>query len=366
MLKTVLQIVPRVPGGLDGVGDYALTLAAKLGDKFQCPTVFATPDASSSTSVRNFEVRALNRVCDRVDQFDRILLHYVNYGYQKRGVPFGLLSILRRMCRQHRGKLLTIFHELYASGPPSSSAFWLQPIQIHLTKSVARLSDECVVSSENFQQELQRLVPNARIHLHPTPSGLEEPTLSRQQIVNRDPHRWAVVGGTMLSKRSLRSFARAIQSIPQSVAPRALFVLGGNENPATHSVLSELRIESDYRPRIAAADASEILETCSFAWFDYFRRPNVETSVILKSSAFAAACAHGVIPVLPHRGTPISIEGDRLAGPFFVEPNAREIPHEQNRAEVAQKIYDWYQRHASSECLVRGVAAALDLDRPNK
>jgi len=292
-----------------------------------------------------------------------MLLHYVNYGYQKRGVPFGLLSILRRMRRQHRSKLLTIFHELYASGPPSSSAFWLQPIQIHLTKSVARLSDECIVSSENFQHELQRLVPNAQIHLHPTPSGLEEPTLSRQQIVNRDPHRWAVVGGTMLSERSLRSFARAIQWIPPSLAPRTLFVLGGSENPATHSLLSELRIESDYRPRIAAADASEILETCSFAWFNYFHRSDVETSVILKSSAFAAACAHGVIPVLPHRGTPISIEGDRLAGPFFVEPNVREIPDEQNRAEIAQKIYDWYRRHASSECLVPDVAAALDLDR---
>jgi len=366
VLKTVLQIVPRVPGGLDGVGDYALTLAAKLRDQFGCRTVFATPDASSSTSVRDFEVRPLDRICDPIHEFDRILLHYVNYGYQKRGVPFGLLSIVRRTRRQHRGKLLTIFHELYASGPPSSSAFWLQPIQIHLTKSVARLSDECIVSSENFQQELLRLAPNARIHLHPTPSGLEEPTLSRQQIVHRDPHRWVVIGGTVLSERSLRSFARAIQWIPQSVAPRTLFVLGGNENPVTQSLLSELRIESDYRPRIAAADASEILETCSFAWFDYFRRSDVETSVILKSSAFAAACAHGVIPVLPHRGTPISIDSNRLAGPFFVEPNAREIPDELNRAEVAQKIYDWYRHHASTECLARGVAAALGLDRPSQ
>src|SRR4029077_2010567 len=189
-LSTILQIVPRVPGGIDGVGDYALTLATNLRDKFGWATVFTAPDASSSTTIRNFEAQPLDHVQDQLARFDHILLHYVNYGYQKRGVPFGLLSMLRRMRKHHRGKLLTIFHELYASGPPSSSAFWLQPLQIHLTRKVARLSDECIVSSGNFSSELKRLVPNARIHLHPTPSGLEEPSLSPQQIANRDPHQW--------------------------------------------------------------------------------------------------------------------------------------------------------------------------------
>jgi len=206
VLKTALQIVPRVPGGIDGVGDYALTLAAKLRDKFQCATVFATPDASRATNVRGFDVRPFDTVRDEVRQFDHILLHYVNYGYQKRGIPFGLLSILHRLRRQSRCKLVTVFHELYASGPPWRSEFWLQPLQVYLAKSIARLSDECIVSSENFLRELQRLVPNAPAHLHPVPSGLEEPSLSAGQIADRDPHRWVIVGGTVLAQRSVRSF----------------------------------------------------------------------------------------------------------------------------------------------------------------
>jgi hypothetical protein len=359
-LSAILQIVPRVPGGIDGVGDYALTLAANLRDKFGCATVFATSDVSSSTIVRNFEVRPLYRVQDQVGEFDHILLHYVNYGYQKRGVPFGLLSILRRIRRHHRGKLLTVFHELYASGPPSSSAFWLQPLQIHLTKSVARLSDECIVSSENFSRELQRLAPRARIHLHPTPSGLEEPSLSPTQIGSRGPHRWVIVGGTVLAERSLRSFVRVIQWIPEPIAPRTLFVLGGNENPASRSLLAELAIESDYRPRIASTDASEILRTCSFTWFNYFHRPDIETSVVLKSSAFAAACAHAVIPIFPHRAAPISIDGDHLPGPFFIETEDRKVPELEELPRIAADVYNWYQRHASSERLAQGIAHALD------
>ena len=112
---------------------------------------------------------------------------------------------------------------------------------------------------------------------------------------------------------------------------------------------------------MAAADASEILKICSFGWFNYFHRPDVETSVILKLSAFASACAHGVIPVFPHRGSAISLNGDRLPGPFFVEPDCREIPDAQSRAKIAADIYSWYQRHASSESLVQGIAETLSL-----
>ena len=361
-MSTLLQIVPKFPGGIDGVGDYALTIAKRLRDKLACDTVFATFKTSSTENAAGFEVLSLDRLLDNVSRkYDHTLLHYVNYGFQKRGVPFRLLSILRELRRQHRGRFVTIFHELYASGPPWTSAFWLQPLQIHLAKSVARLSNACIVSSVNFRSEVQRMIPNAHVELHPVPSGVGEPSLSPDQIADRDPHRWAIFGGTALVERSLRSFRQLLLRIPDSIAPRKLFVLGGDDNPVARSLLVKLAVESDYRPCIAAADASEILKTCSFGWFNYFHRPDVETSVILKSSAFASACAHGVIPVFPHRGSAISLDGDRLPGPFFVEPDCGEIPDAQSRAKIAADIYSWYQRHASSESLVQGIAETLSL-----
>ena len=361
-MNTLLQIVPRIPGGLDGVGDYALTIARKLRDGFGCATTFATFKASSPQNAGGFEVIPLERLReDAPAKYDHVLLHYVNYGFQKRGVPFRLLSILRELRRQHRGRLLTIFHELYASGPPWTSAFWLRPLQIDLAKSVANLSDACIVSSDNFRRELRRMVPHAEIELHPIPSGLGEPSLSAEQIANRDPHRWAIFGGTGLAERSLRSFRQIIGRIPEPIAPRSLFVLGGNENPATRSLLVDLEIESTYRPSIAAADASEILRTCSFAWLDYFHRPDVETAIILKSSAFASACAHAVITVLPYRGSAIAIDGDRLPGPFFVAADRAQVPGAEARARIAGDIYAWYQRHVSSELLIERIAEMIGL-----
>jgi hypothetical protein len=361
-LSTLLQIVPRVPGGIDGVGDYSLTVAEKLRAKFRCDTLFATFKTSSGENAAGFEVVPLESlISDAARKYEHTLLHYVNYGFQKRGVPFRLLSILRELRRQHHGKLITIFHELYASGRPWSSAFWLQSLQIQLAKSVGRLSDACIVSSDNFLSEVKRLVPTAPVELHPVPSGLGEPSLSPNQIADRDPHRWAIVGGTGLAERSLRSFRQLLGRIPESIAPRKLLVLGGIDNLSTRSLLGDLTLESDYRPRIPAADASEILRTCSFAWFNYFHRPDVETSVILKSSAFAAACAHAVIPVFPHRGSAVSLDGDRLPGPFFIESDRCEIPDAQVRPQIAADIYAWYQRHASSEHLIQGIAKTLGL-----
>ncbi len=361
-MSTLLQIVPRVPGGIDGVGDYALTIAERLRTKFGCDTLFATFKTSPAERAGGFEVLSLDDLPDDASRkYDHTLLHYVNYGFQKRGIPFRLLSILRGLRHQHPGKLVTIFHELYASGPPWMSAFWLRPLQIRLAKSVGRLSDACIVSSDNFRRELQGMVPNAHVELHPVPSGLGEPSLSPKQIIDRDPHQWVIWGGTALVERSLRSFRQLLARIPDSIAPRKLFVLGGVDNSVTRSLLVDLAVESDYRPRIAAADASEILNTCSFAWFSYFRRPDVETAVILKSSAFAAACAHAVIPVFPHRGSVVALEDDCLPGPFFVEPDCSEIPGAQDRAKIAADIYSWYRRRASSGSLVQGIAKALDL-----
>ena len=135
--------------------------------------------------------------------------------------------------------------------------------------------------------------------------------------------------------------------------------MGGHENPATRSLLADLAIESDYRPQIAARDASEILQTCSFAWFNYFHRHDVESAMVLKSSAYAAACAHAVIPIFPHGGSPISIERDTLPGPFFVSRDKKDVPTDADRAAIAQSIYDWYQRYASSRCLSKAVAEML-------
>lgn len=358
--------MPRTPGSFDGVGDYALTVARKLHQLFRYETIFAAHDGAGAAHAGGFEVRSLEKQESSQlsgADFDHVILHYVNYGYQERGIPFALVPVVRELRQNCRGHFLAIFHELYASGPPWKSAFWLQPLQKRIARTIAQLSGVCLVSSESMLRQLGRLAPNAEGFVYPVLSNFGEPDLAPEQFMQRDPHRWTICGGTSLVERSLKSFRKIMNRIPEEISPRQLSVFGGNDSSTVRSLLLDLGIPTDYRPRIAAADASGILSTSSFVWLDYFDRPGVPTDVLLKSTAFAAACAHGAVPIFPQRCSVISVEADPLPGPFFIELPLSELPAAHARAKIAARFYDWYQRHASSNHLARGIARALELSQ---
>lgn len=343
------------------MGDYALQLAKVLRQRHECQSIFAPATPTPAGDVDGFEILpSLASLVNTssIEKYDDVILHYVNYGYERRGVPLSLPSLLRRLRRSYRGRLLTIFHELYASGPPWKSAFWLQPLQKKIAREIARFSDAAVVSNETIHAQLQELAPGVQPLVLPVISNFGEPTLSPAQLADRDPHRWAICGGAALVARSLQTFCAIQNRIPDSFSARKLFVLGGTDNPAVRATLSALSsLQTDYRPEVDRAEASQILSTCSFAWLDYFHRRDVPTTAILKSTAFAAACAHGIIAVFPHPGSVISLREDRLPGPFFVAAGRSELPPD--RARAAAEVYAWYQRNAASECLARGIAQAL-------
>lgn len=353
---TILQILPRALSGRDGVGDYARTLAANLERHHGLTTAFVSKGEGSHLV---FPMRA-GPGEQRLDHYTAIVLHYVNYGYSRRGVPLWLPPVLRRLQRASGVRQITVFHELYASGSWRQSAFWLRPLQVRVARAIAAISDVCVVSSEVARQQLESLVAEIRIIVHPVFSNLGEPVLSPAEIAGRDPHRWIICGGTELIERSLRSFLPAAFLIPERFAPRELFVVGGSDNSGVRQTLNgEKKIRSHYYPQVEAKIASEILAGCAFGWMDYFHHPDVPMPVILKSTAFAAYCAHGVIPVLPHSGSVIGLGGDALPGPFFVALSAQNLPLESERAAAAQLIHSWYGRNASSSHLAASIAAAI-------
>ncbi len=358
--------MPRTPGSFDGVGDYALAAARKLRHLFGYETIFAAHDSSGAANVDGFEVRPFQ--VQEVSQlsgaeFGHVILHYVNYGYQARGIPFALVPIVRELRHHCHGRFLTIFHELYASGPPWKSSFWLQPFQKRIAKTLTQLSSVCLVSSESMWRQLGSLASGAEAIVNPVLSNFGEPNLSSDQFGRRDPHRWTICGGTALIERSLESFRMIIDRIPEEISPRQLSVLGGNDSSMVRALLPHLGIQTDYRPRLTPADASGVLSASSFVWLDYFTRPGVPGDVLLKSTAFAAACAHGAIPVFPHQSSVISVETDPLPGPFFIGPAHAELPAADDRAQIAAGFYDWYQRHASSNLLAHGIGRALQLSQ---
>jgi hypothetical protein len=327
--RTILQIVPRAPGSLEGVGDYAAILAQRLEEAQEFQIAFAT---AAELRDENWQPPTATTA---------VILHYVNYGYDARGVPLWLPAKLRRIQKICGGKTVTIFHELYAAGSWRRSAFWLQPLQKLIARAIAQSSAICIVSSEIVADQLKKLAPEAAVVVRPVMSTFGEPRLSAEQFATRDSRRWVICGGTELIRRSVRSFP----------GDRELFVIGGSEQPEIRGRLDD----AHYFPNVEAAAASEILAGCAFGYLDYFETANIRTAAVLKSTSFAAYCAHGVVPVFPSGGSAISLDDDALPGPFCLT----NVPTEAERSAVAEATYEWYQRHGSSTHLAASIAEAL-------
>ncbi len=358
----VLQIVPRVSDNPDGVTDYALNLARNLLAQYRLTTVFAAAEPSQISEKEGFKIASMAEGGVPRDKSAHVILHYVNYGYQKRGLPFSSLPVWRALRQSCRGRFLIIFHELFASGPPWKSEFWVQPLQKKIARDVARLGDARLVSSELMRQSLEKLVPGLDVIVHPVPSAFGEPVTDPAQLRERDNHRWLICGGTALVERSVHSFVRIAGMIPANIAPRNLVVVGGTENSKVPQMLKTLAdIHYEYHPAVSPKTASQILSTCAFAWLDYFTAGSAIPDLLLKSSSFANVCAHAVVCVTPRVSSAISLNGDSLPGPFAIAHSEVKLPSPNERPDVAREIYNWYHRHASVTTLMQVVAKALQL-----
>jgi hypothetical protein len=359
--RNVLQILPRAPGTFDGVGDYALALARGLRDKHGIDSVFVARETQGRNEVESFLIFPLqefSRARASKETCDGVILHYVNYGFQKRGVPVTLVSFLRSLRHDCGGARLVIFHELYASGPPWRSEFWLRPLQKKIARDLARLADARFVSCESMGEQLEKLSGEENVIVQPVVSTWGEPALNQSQLRERDPRCWIISGGTALIERSLRSFLKIVKQLPPEIAPRKLLLVGGEPNPHLRALLNiPAPFTAEYFPAISPDDAAPHFSAAAFAWIDYFDSRAVPADVLLKSSTFVSLCAHGVISVTPGISGPIAIKGDTLPVPFSLG----KMPTSSERADAAVETYRWYHRHASAASLHKAVAQQLQL-----
>lgn len=365
MRNTVLQIVPRLPGTFDGVGDYALNLAKALASDHGITTTFLVAGKTAVPSVGNFAVISgldPESCGELVQKFEHVILHYVNYGYQPRGVPLGLQTFVQQLRARLPGRWVTTFHELYASGPPWKSEFWLRPLQVRIARALIDASTSCVVSNAPIEEAIHAHDRRKKVYLAPVLSNFGEPTLN--DFGGASPRRWAICGGTALIARSVRLFEQLRHLIPDAFAPERLDVIGGHEEIAISAILERLHrsrpsLTSAYHPEVSVEQASQILRKAAFGWIDYFGAGKMWPQMILKSTAFAAFCAHGIVPILSHREDTITIDGDPLPGPYYMTQAAANFPAAEKVREIQRQVYAWYHAHGDSRQVARVYAEAL-------
>lgn len=344
----VTSLVTNLPPTIDGVGDYALILARELRKYFNIETHFVVANITwqgstqiegfTVSKVRNCSVNSLLAVLPH-ECFSPtpILLHYVNYGYAKRGCPVWLVDGLQSWQAQYSNRsLVTMFHETFAFGPPWTSSFWLSPLQRNLAARLVKMSDHCLTSRENYAKVLSQLslVKQTQILTLPVFSNIGEP---KQVPSLAERNKRLVIFGSPGSRRRVyqKSFAE-LERTCQLLEIEEILDIGASTGLTLSTINNVAIVEIGQR---SASEISNFLLNSLVGFFDY------NPEYLAKSGIFAAYCAHGLLPV-SDRSCALSVDGIE-AGKHYWVPEERFTALKEliELQAIADHAYDWYQNH---------------------
>ncbi len=305
--ERVLMIVDPQGGG---VADYATRLAIEMGSGVR--VVAYTPGL-------------------KIEPGEAVLLHYSGYGYTRYGAPVQLLVWVMNNRRRMR-RFGVFFHEIYATGKPTSSAFWFSPLQRWIASRLVKTSDFWVSNVERRAAWLEHRAGHKPHTNLPVFSNVGElvawPTGKKPFIV--------VFGSAAVRASTYHAAGDALfrwataqslelHDIGSPVADPAIAAALEHAGAVVHGRMSNEAIHA-------------LLEAAAFGVVAYGSREAA------KSGVFASYCAHAMTPVLLS-DTDSASDGLR-AGTHYLKgiPAAGPAPAEAGR--VAEAAFDWYQGHS--------------------
>jgi len=299
-LAHITAIVPRLPPAVNGLGDYGLNLARQLRQDFGLVTEFIVGDPNwvGETSVEGFAVKQvadksaaalLDLLPNQSDSSAIVLLHYVGYGYAKRGCPIWLIEALERWRKAASNRsLVTMFHEIYAFGPIWTSQFWTSPLQKNLATRLAFRSDHCFTSKQGYAEIIYQLSQgkHSKIPTLPVFSTIGEPK-HISPLVER-PRQLVVFGNAGSRARVYRQSRLALERTCRELEILEIVDIG----PSLGFEVEP--IEGIPVISMGVKNAQQISDLLSNSLVGFFNYP---TEFLAKSTIFAAYCAHQVIPI---------------------------------------------------------------------
>ena len=188
--------------------------------------------------------------------------------------------------REHIKTLGIFFHELYAFGPPWSSSFWLSPMQRHIARRLAEVSDFWMTSREGSAQWLRQYAGDKPHAVLPVFSTIGEPDSIAQA---RSP-RIVVFGSAGLRRATYQAAGDKLFAW----AKQASLEIHDIGAPITDAQLAvTLRANGVIQHgRLGDEAIRRLMQDALFGLLAY------PVEYVAKSSVFAAYCAHGICPLL--------------------------------------------------------------------
>lgn len=343
----VIQIVPKLPPAINGLGDYALNLARQLRQDFGIETQFIVADRSgkgestiegfSIRSIEDYSSQALLSLLSQIST-TTVLLHYVGYGYAKRGCPVWLVDGLEKWhSKSDHRQLITMFHEVCASSDkPWHSSFWLSYLQKNIAARLARSSDRILTSKQLYAEILGSLSQGKHLAIPAMPvfSNIGEP---KQVPLLSERQPWLVIfGGSNNRQKAYLKSRSKITHICQVFGLDKIIDIGLSSNLKLVDLDGIPIIE---RGELSNQEIESILLNSMVGFLDY------NPDYLAKSGIFAAYSAHGML-IVNAKGS--SCEIDRLkSGRHYLVPDSlvKNTGLVKEAQAIANHSFLWYQNH---------------------
>ena len=331
-------LIQIVPPGHGGVRDYLECLKSQWAQSGIESHVIELSQALANTQ------SLLDRVLSLADAGTQpnsqetfsLLMHFSGYGYEQRGLCFWLLREVERAKARLRDRLrvVTMFHELFASGPLWGSAFWLSPLQARIARKLARLSDAIWTNTDSHGRWLREQVgPSTPITVQPVFSTVGEPE-HRTPTSGREPS-LVVFGSVSTRRRALAALPRYVEALGRQGISEILEVGSGE---ATSWTAQGLKLR--FLGRMEKPDLRALLERSAFGLIEY--PPNC----LGKSTVFAAYAVHGCVSI---NVADAGHDSDGLqSGQHFVSlSHDTLLPTDPKALEaMASAAFNWYTPHS--------------------
>jgi hypothetical protein len=263
-----------------------------------------------------------------------LLIHFSGYGYHPRGLCGWLVREVQATRRAFGSDLrvVTMFHELFASGPPWRSAFWLTGLQAGVAGRLAQASDAIWTNSAHHARWLRDQVrAGTPICVQPVFSTIGEPGCVRP--VGERARQLVVFGSASTRARALQRLRRYAAMLNTLGIQNVVEVGSG---PATVWTCSTLRHQ--HLGRLDEPALHRLLQGSAYALIDY---PSVHLG---KSTVFAGYTVHGCVVLNTAEPGP---DADGLQAGLHYQTlgqvGARWREQPQSMADAARA---WYAQHS--------------------
>jgi hypothetical protein len=323
-MTKLVQLIPPTTVSC-GVKDYAKRLATTWYGEIDALTHVYSVGAQTARVVASLPIFTQN------ERSPAVILHYSGYGYARRGAPVWLVRFVQRFRKQHANiPWLTMFHEVAASGPVHTSAFWTRPLQLWVAQRLRQLSDRVFTNCTMNADILCEASPKEKggIGIVPVFSNFGEPT---SHVPVNDRHSQLVIFTSNFGGRNPppEFWQRVAQTVDLHHVERVLLI----GRPV--SLLLEVPFPVQQTGFLETEQVSELLSQSRFGYA--FFGPQL----LGKSGIFAAFAAHGVIPLVPV--SDVTLPDGLIAGLHFLRPcddsNALDLET------VQSGLLQWYRQH---------------------